>query len=52
MNPFYSEIVRWGILYVPNNGRQAKVNFPFSSPRGSYYLGVGAIPTAHRAGEG
>ena len=41
-----------GLLYVPNNGRLAKVNFTFSLLIGSYYLGVSVIPTAHKAGEG
>ena len=47
MDPPYSEM---GLLYVPNIGRLAKVNFYVSSLRDSYYLGVSAIPTAQRAG--
>ena len=52
MDPPYSEIVRWRLLYVPNNGRLAIVNFTFPSLIGRYYLDVSAIPTSHRAGKG
>ena len=48
----YSEIVRWGLLHVPNSGRLEKVNFLRFLRLASYYLGASTIPTAHRMGEG